>query len=216
MEYTAPAIPSTITKEPDREKPEEPAKIATQTAQTSKEPSKNTKDPAKNVAQTKGSPGYFALSWDFEEELVHQLIANGLYTIPACRKGKPKKTTANTVEVVFKPYAAQVKETCLNESPNISSDVPNLKGVQLPMLLKTIEKNFPEIGQSLKKYFDTLVSLGIHLLNLHSETYSECTYANISVNKVKVRAIINSRAPINIISTHLVQKTRTDTWYCTQ
>ncbi|KAJ9061031.1 hypothetical protein DSO57_1024696 [Entomophthora muscae] len=163
MEYTAPANPLTISKDPNRYKPEEPAK---------------------NTALKEGPPELFAFSQDFEED----------------------PTTANAVEVVSKPYAAQVQETCLNENPNISSDVPNLKGVQLTMPLKTIENNFPEIGQSLKKYFVTPVSLGIHLLNLDSETYSECTYAEISVNKVKVRAIIDSRAPISIVSTCLVQK----------
>ncbi|KAJ9072562.1 hypothetical protein DSO57_1026237 [Entomophthora muscae] len=199
MEYTAPAIPSIIPKETNHDKPKEPAKI---TAQTVKEPAK----PAKNATQTEELPGYFALSQDFEEDPIHQLVANNLYAIPARGRGRPQKITANAVEVVSKPYAAQVQETCLNNSPNVSSNVPNLKGVQLAMPLKTIENNFPEIGQSLKQYFDTPAPLGIHLLNLQSETYSKCTYANISVNKVKVRAIIDSRAPINIISTRLVQK----------
>ncbi|KAJ9075520.1 hypothetical protein DSO57_1035316 [Entomophthora muscae] len=166
MEYTAPANPLTIPKDPNRDKPEQTSKTA------------------KDTALKEGSPELFALSQDFEED----------------------PTTANAVEVVSKPYAAQVQETFLNENPNISSDVPNLKGVQLAMLLKIIEKNFPEIGQSLKQYFDMSAPLGIHLLNLDYETYTECTYVEISVNKVKVRAIIDSRAPISIVSTCLVQK----------
>ncbi|KAJ9086954.1 hypothetical protein DSO57_1038145 [Entomophthora muscae] len=192
MEYTAPAIPSTIPKETDSDKPEEP--------------SKTTKKSAENAALMKGSPELFALSQAFEEDPVHQLVANDLYAIPAHGRGRPQKTTSNAVEVVSKPYAAKVQETCLNENPNVSSDVSNLKGVQLTMPLETINNNFPEIGQSLKQYFDTLAPLGIHLLNLHSETYSKCTYADISVNKVKVRAIIDRRDPINIGSTCLVQK----------
>ncbi|KAJ9090198.1 hypothetical protein DSO57_1004776 [Entomophthora muscae] len=206
MEYTAPAIPSIIPKEPNHDKPEEPSKIATKTTQNVKEPAEPAKDPAKNAAQTEELPGYFALSQDFEEDPFQQLVANNLYAIPACGRVRPQKTTANAVEVVFKPYATQVQETCLNNSPNVSSDVPNLKCVQLAMPLKTIKNNFPEIGQSLKQYFDTPAPLRIHLLNLQSETYSKCTYANISVNKVKVRAIITSREPINIIFTSLVQK----------
>ncbi|KAJ9056272.1 hypothetical protein DSO57_1034917 [Entomophthora muscae] len=122
MEYTVPAIPSTILKEPNIYKPKEPTKIAKETAQTAK-------DPANNAALTKRSPDLFALSQDFEEDPVHQLIANNLYTIPELRIGRPQKTTANKVEVVSKPYAVQVQETCLNENPNVSSDVPNLKGV---------------------------------------------------------------------------------------
>ncbi|KAJ9055389.1 hypothetical protein DSO57_1004592 [Entomophthora muscae] len=147
MEYTAPAITSIIPKEPDCDKPKEPEKIA----QTVKEPAEPAKDPVKNASQTEELPGYFTLSQDFEEDPIHQLVANNLYAIPAHGRGRPWKTTANTVEVVFKHYATQVQETCLNNSPNISSDIPNLKGVQLAMPLETIKNNFPEIGQSLKQ-----------------------------------------------------------------
>ncbi|KAJ9049093.1 hypothetical protein DSO57_1028188 [Entomophthora muscae] len=125
MEYTSPAIPSIIPKEPDRDKPKEPSKIAAETAQTVKEPA----EPAKNATQTEELPEYFALSQDFEEDLVHQLVADNLYAIPACRRGRPQKTTANAVEVVSKPYAAQVQETCLQDSLKVSSNVPNLKGI---------------------------------------------------------------------------------------
>ncbi|KAJ9086559.1 hypothetical protein DSO57_1002686 [Entomophthora muscae] len=69
MEYTAPAIPLTIPKEPNRYKTEELTKIAIKTIQTAKEPSKN-------ATLTKGYPGYFALSQDFKEDPVPQLIAD--------------------------------------------------------------------------------------------------------------------------------------------
>ncbi|KAJ9087767.1 hypothetical protein DSO57_1029985 [Entomophthora muscae] len=104
MEYTAPAIPSIIPKEPNCDKPKEPAKIAAETVQIVKEPA----ELAKNAAQTEESPGYFTLSQDFEEDPIHQLVANNLYTIPACGRGRPRNTTANAVEVVSKPYAVQV------------------------------------------------------------------------------------------------------------
>ncbi|KAJ9070199.1 hypothetical protein DSO57_1010893 [Entomophthora muscae] len=87
MEYTAPTIPSIIPKEPDCDKLKEPAKTAAKTAKTVKEPAE---DPAKNAAQTEESPGYFALSKDFEEDPVHQLVANNLYAIPACGRGRPR------------------------------------------------------------------------------------------------------------------------------
>ncbi|KAJ9072397.1 hypothetical protein DSO57_1027958 [Entomophthora muscae] len=177
-----------------------------ETAKPAKEPTEPAKDTTKDTTPKEGSPELFFPSQVFEEDPVHQLVANNMYAIPACGRSRPQKTTANTVEVVSKPYATQVQETCLNKNPNVSSDVPSLKEFQLTMLLKTIENNFPEIRQSLKQYFDIPVPLGIHLLNLHSETYSECTYADISFDKVKVRAIINSRAPINIVLTRLVQK----------
>ncbi|KAJ9060881.1 hypothetical protein DSO57_1026293 [Entomophthora muscae] len=117
---------------PHRDKPEEYAKIA---------------------ATKKDPPELFAPSQDFEEDPVQELITDDFYTIPTCRKGRPWKITANAVEVVSKPYAAQLQETCLNKNPNVSSNMPNLKEFQLKMSLKTIENNFPEIGQSLKQHF---------------------------------------------------------------
>ncbi|KAJ9060960.1 hypothetical protein DSO57_1025409 [Entomophthora muscae] len=53
MEYTAPAVPSIIPKEPGRGKLKEPVKTATKTAQTVKEPAEPAKDPAKNTARQK-------------------------------------------------------------------------------------------------------------------------------------------------------------------
>ncbi|KAJ9081276.1 hypothetical protein DSO57_1016464 [Entomophthora muscae] len=71
MEYTAPAIPSIIPKEPDHNKLKEPAETATETVQNVKEPAEPSEDPAKNTAQTEELPGYFALSKDFEEDPIH-------------------------------------------------------------------------------------------------------------------------------------------------
>ncbi|KAJ9085044.1 DNA damage-inducible protein 1 [Entomophthora muscae] len=101
---------------------------------------------------------------------------------------------------------AQVQETCLASKLSIASDLPSLKGVPFSPPIEIIEANFSEIDQSLKQYFNTLAPLSVHVLNLHSELYSECTYTDISVNKVKVHAIIDSGTPINIVSTHLVRK----------
>ncbi|KAJ9069415.1 hypothetical protein DSO57_1018801 [Entomophthora muscae] len=105
MEYTAPAIPLTISKDPNRDKSKEPALIAKETA---KEHAKPAKDPTENAALTKGFHNLFALSQDFEGDPVHQLVVDALYVMPAHRRYRPQKTTANAVVVVFKPYAMQV------------------------------------------------------------------------------------------------------------
>ncbi|KAJ9062723.1 hypothetical protein DSO57_1007893 [Entomophthora muscae] len=123
MEYSAPAIPSTIPKDPNRDKPEEPSETAKETAKPANEPAKPIKDPTKNAALEEESLELFALNQDFEEDPVHQLVADNLYAIPAHRRGRLWKTTDNAVEVVSKPYAVQVQETCFNENPNISSNV---------------------------------------------------------------------------------------------
>ncbi|KAJ9050128.1 hypothetical protein DSO57_1017300 [Entomophthora muscae] len=98
MEYTTPAIPLTIPKDPNRDKPEEPTVTSRETAKSSKEPT----EPAKDATPKEGSPKLFAPSKDFEDDPVHQLVADNLYTIPVRGISRPQKTTANAVEVVSK------------------------------------------------------------------------------------------------------------------
>ncbi|KAJ9051026.1 hypothetical protein DSO57_1008573 [Entomophthora muscae] len=68
MEYTAPTIPLTIPKDPNRDKKEETAVISRETAKPVKEPAKDT---TKDATPKEGSPELFAPSQDFEEDPVH-------------------------------------------------------------------------------------------------------------------------------------------------
>ncbi|KAJ9067103.1 DNA damage-inducible protein 1 [Entomophthora muscae] len=63
----------------------------------------------------------------------------------------------------------------------------------------------PKLCGSILKFLSMADDLDIHLANKISSSYSECTYADIFVNKIKVQAIIDTGAPINIVSTHLVK-----------
>lgn len=148
-----------------------------------------------STASNQPLPDLFLLEKDFEEDFIHKLVADNLYAIPTQGRGCPRKIDANKIETVSKLYTAQIQEVCTGSNPNMSSNLLPLKGVQFSIPLETIEANFPEIGQSLCQYFDTLGPLGIHLLNLQSKSYTKCNYADISVNKVKVRVIIDSGPP---------------------
>ncbi|KAJ9073394.1 DNA damage-inducible protein 1 [Entomophthora muscae] len=64
----------------------------------------------------------------------------------------------------------------------------------------------PELCNSIIEFLSTTNNLDIHLVNKIGSSYSECTYADIFVNKLKVRAIIDTGAPINIVSSNLVRK----------
>ncbi|KAJ9071780.1 DNA damage-inducible protein 1 [Entomophthora muscae] len=64
----------------------------------------------------------------------------------------------------------------------------------------------PELCGSILKFLSMTDDLDIHLVNKISSSYSKCTYADIFVNKIKVQAIIDTGAPINIVSTCLVKR----------
>ncbi|KAJ9064195.1 hypothetical protein DSO57_1032992 [Entomophthora muscae] len=64
---------------------------------------------------------------------------------------------------------------------------------------------YPSVIDSLIQFVEASNNSSIHLLNKNS-TYSDCTYCDILVNKVKVQAIIDSSTPVNIVSTTLVKQ----------
>ncbi|KAJ9055439.1 DNA damage-inducible protein 1 [Entomophthora muscae] len=69
-----------------------------------------------------------------------------------------------------------------------------------------MKDHHPKLCDSIVKFFSTANNLDIHLVNNIGSSYSECTYADIFVNKLKVQAIIDTGAPINIVSSKLVQQ----------
>ncbi|KAJ9048495.1 DNA damage-inducible protein 1 [Entomophthora muscae] len=63
----------------------------------------------------------------------------------------------------------------------------------------------PSVIDSLIQFVEASNNPLIHLVNKNS-TYSDCTYFDILVNKVKVQAIIDSGALVNIVPTTLVKR----------
>ncbi|KAJ9049607.1 hypothetical protein DSO57_1022606 [Entomophthora muscae] len=53
MQYTAPIIPSTIPKDPNKDKPEEPIVTARETTKPTKEPVEPAKNTVKKLSQRK-------------------------------------------------------------------------------------------------------------------------------------------------------------------
>ncbi|KAJ9077857.1 DNA damage-inducible protein 1 [Entomophthora muscae] len=69
-----------------------------------------------------------------------------------------------------------------------------------------MKTHHPKLCGSILKFLSMADDLDIHLVTKISSSYSECTYADIFLNKIKVRAIIDTGAPINIVSTCLVKR----------
>ncbi|KAJ9076448.1 DNA damage-inducible protein 1 [Entomophthora muscae] len=77
--------------------------------------------------------------------------------------------------------------------------------------------HYPGVIDSLMQFVEASNNPLIHLVNKNS-TYSDCMYCDILVKKVKVQAIIDSGALVNIVSTTLVKqlKIAPDVDYCKQ
>ncbi|KAJ9082710.1 DNA damage-inducible protein 1 [Entomophthora muscae] len=70
--------------------------------------------------------------------------------------------------------------------------------------MDTMKDHQPKLCDIIVEFLSTAKNLDIHLVNNIGSSYSECTYTDIFVNKLKVQAIINTGAPTNIVSSKLV------------
>ncbi|KAJ9049082.1 hypothetical protein DSO57_1028271 [Entomophthora muscae] len=69
-----------------------------------------------------------------------------------------------------------------------------------------MKAHHPELCGSMLEFMSMEDDLDIPLVNKIISSYSECTYADIFVNKIKVWAIVDTGAPVNIVSTCLVKR----------
>ncbi|KAJ9055048.1 DNA damage-inducible protein 1 [Entomophthora muscae] len=107
---------------------------------------------------------------------------------------------------VSKPYACQLLDKAPDTEPQHLGDATPLRGVNVAIPMETMKDHCPKLCYSIVKFLSTANNLDIQLVKNIGSSYSECTYADIFVNKVKVQAIIDTGAPINIVSSKLVQQ----------
>ncbi|KAJ9059327.1 DNA damage-inducible protein 1 [Entomophthora muscae] len=107
---------------------------------------------------------------------------------------------------VYKPYACQLLDNSPDTEPQRSGDATPLRDVNVTILMDTMKNHHPKLYDIIVKFLSTADNSDIHLVNNIGSSYSECTYADIFVNKLKVQAIIDTGAPINIVSSKLVQQ----------
>ena len=107
-----------------------------------------------------------------------------------------KQLTLPATEVTQESDSAK-KMSQLLKSVNVSASLEALKGIS-PTLCTALES-------FLSKYKDMDV-YRVMSLGTGTEDRKDCTYIDMMVHKVKVRAIIDSGAPGNIVSSRLVKK----------
>ncbi|KAJ9074514.1 hypothetical protein DSO57_1005536 [Entomophthora muscae] len=107
---------------------------------------------------------------------------------------------------VSKPYTCQLLDNAPDMKPQHSGDATPLRGFNVAISMETMKDHHPKLCDSIVKFISTADNLDIHLVNNIGSSYSEFTYTDIFVNKLKVQAIINTGAPINIVSSKLVRQ----------
>ncbi|KAJ9072349.1 hypothetical protein DSO57_1028473 [Entomophthora muscae] len=105
-----------------------------------------------------------------------------------------------------KPKQLSLSYKAPDEGPGPSTDTSHLKGVNVAIPMDTMKAHHPKLCGSILESLFMMDNLDIHLVNKISSSYSECTYADIFVNNIKVQSIIDMDVPIKIVSTHLVKR----------
>ncbi|KAJ9052494.1 hypothetical protein DSO57_1033567 [Entomophthora muscae] len=138
----------------------------------------------------------------YSGDALHCVIVEDVHIVQTRSQAKAK---GKAQAVDSKPYAHQLLDKAPDEGPGPSTDTSHLKGVNVAIPMDTMKAHQPKLCGSILKFLSMADDLDIHLVNKISSSYSECTYADIFVNKIKVRAIIDMGAPINIVFTRLVK-----------
>ncbi|KAJ9049488.1 DNA damage-inducible protein 1 [Entomophthora muscae] len=116
------------------------------------------------------------------------------------------QASQEAIKEVSKPYACQLLDYTPDTEPQRSGDAIPLRGVNVAIPMETMKDHHPELCDSIVELLSTADNLDIHLVNKIVSSYSECTYADIFMNKLKLQAIIDTGAPINIVSSKLVRQ----------
>ncbi|KAJ9065024.1 hypothetical protein DSO57_1024221 [Entomophthora muscae] len=140
---------------------------------------------------------------DYSGNALHCVIVEDIHIVQKHNQARDK---GKAQAVVPKPYARQLLDKAPNKGPSPSTDTSHLKGVNVAIPMDTMKAHHPKLCGSNFEFLSMAVDLYIHLVNKISSSYSECTYTDIFENKTKVQAIIDTGAPINIISTCLVKR----------
>ncbi|KAJ9075467.1 hypothetical protein DSO57_1035862 [Entomophthora muscae] len=134
---------------------------------------------------------------------LHQVLVNDVYMVQTCSK---VQTSQEATKEVSNPYACQLLDNTPGTEPQRSGDATPLRGVNVAIPMEAMKDHHPKLCDSIVKFLSTANNLDIHLVNNIGSSYSKCTYTDIFVNKLKVQAIINTGAPINIVSSKLVRQ----------
>ncbi|KAJ9066339.1 hypothetical protein DSO57_1010550 [Entomophthora muscae] len=134
---------------------------------------------------------------------LHQVLVDNIYMVQTCSK---VQASQEDTKEASNPYACQLLENIPDTEPQRLGNATPLRGVNMAIPMETMKDHHPELCDSIVEFLSTDNNLDIHLVNKIGSSYSEITYANIFVNKLNVQAIIDTWAPINIVSSKLVQQ----------
>ncbi|KAJ9090297.1 hypothetical protein DSO57_1003825 [Entomophthora muscae] len=131
----------------------------------------------------------FCLTYSFTPDtrflgnVIHQALVDDVHMVKTCSK---VQAFQEATKEVSKPYACQLLDNVPDTEPQHLGDATPLRGVNVAIPMERMKDHYQELCYIIVKFLSTANNLDIHLVNRIGSSYSECTYADIFVNKLKV------------------------------
>ncbi|KAJ9060236.1 hypothetical protein DSO57_1033017 [Entomophthora muscae] len=149
-------------------------------------------EPSSGVNHSPDRAKLFVPDIGYSGNTLHCFIVEDIHTV---QTHSQTRAEGKAQAVVSKPYTCQLLDKAPDKGPGPSADTSHLKGVKVAIPTDTMKAHHPELCGSILELLSMADNLDIHLVNKRSSSYSECTYADIFVNKIKVQAIIDMGVP---------------------
>ncbi|KAJ9057645.1 hypothetical protein DSO57_1020518 [Entomophthora muscae] len=150
-------------------------------------------------------------SQEIEKDQLHRVLAVNALTQSQRVRKKPliAPEAQNTVALSYAEQLTLSYTKVIHESDSAKRMSQLLKSVHVSASLETLKGIGPTLSTVLESFFSNYKDMDVYIaifLGTDAGDKKYYTYINMLLHKVKVRAIIDSGAPGNIVSSRLVKK----------
>ncbi|KAJ9053512.1 hypothetical protein DSO57_1023551 [Entomophthora muscae] len=149
---------------------------------------------------------------EINKDLLHRVLDVNTVTRKQaiCTESIPSKEAVDTISIPYAEQLSMLYTEVTHESNSVRKLSQLLRLVQVSTNLDNLKSLNPDLTTALELFLTQFKGLDIHkVTKIASPHYGEqhnCTYIELVVHRLQVRAILDSGAPGNIVSTRLVKK----------
>ncbi|KAJ9068500.1 hypothetical protein DSO57_1028094 [Entomophthora muscae] len=149
---------------------------------------------------------------EINEDLLYRVLAVNTVTRKQaiCMESLPSKEAVDTISIPYAEQLCMLYAEVTHKSYSVKKLSQLLRSVQVSKNLDTLKSLKTKLTTALESFLAQFKGLEIHKATKITSPYygerQDCTYIKLVAHKLCVRAILDSGAPGNIVSTRLVKK----------
>ncbi|KAJ9054751.1 hypothetical protein DSO57_1010838 [Entomophthora muscae] len=149
---------------------------------------------------------------EINKDLLHRVLAINAVTRKQaiCTESIPSKEAIDIISISYAEQLCMPYAKVTHKSDSVQKLSRLLRSVQVSTNLDTLKSLKPDLTTVLDLFLAQFKGLDVHkvtkITSPHYRDQHDCTYIELVVHKLWVRAILDSGAPGNIVSTRLVKK----------